>query len=169
MTRTLTLVRHAKSDWTVDASDRDRPLSKRGRRQAPATGEWVEAHLPPVDLALVSTAERARATWELVGRVVEPGEVRVDDAAYTFDGDDLIGLVRSIDDDAEHVLLVGHNPALESLVEMLTGRAVTLTTSALAVVRLPGRWSETGIAKGSLEACGRPASELVALDHHRGG
>ena len=41
MTHTLVVIRHAKSDWDVDAPDKERPLAKRGRRQAPAAGRWL--------------------------------------------------------------------------------------------------------------------------------
>lgn len=163
MARTLTLVRHAKSDWDVPAPDRDRPLSARGRRQAPATGAWVAAHLPPVELAVVSPAARARQTWELVGESLEGTRVEEAEEAYTFDGADLLGVVRGLDDTLGHAVLVSHNPALEELVERLTGHEVTLPTSALAVVRLPGSWAEAGRAKGVLAAVGRPATESVAL------
>lgn len=162
MSRTLTLVRHAKSDWSAPGPDRDRPLAPRGRRQAPATGGWIATHLPPVDLALVSPAERARATWQLVGEGVGARRVETAEAAYTFDGDALLALVREIDDDVTHAVLVGHNPALEELVETLTGRSARMPTSALAVIDLDGPWAAAGTGEGVLRAAGRPATEDVS-------
>ena len=60
MAHTLVVIRHAKSDWDVDAADRDRPLAKRGRRQAPYAGRWIAEQGIVLDLAVVSPAARAR-------------------------------------------------------------------------------------------------------------
>ena len=77
MAHTLVVIRHAKSDWDVDAADRDRPLAKRGRRQAPPTGRWLAAQDLALDLAVVSPAARARQTWELVAAQLAAREVVV--------------------------------------------------------------------------------------------
>ncbi len=151
---TLVVVRHAKSDWDVPADDRHRPLAARGRRQAPATGRWLAEQEYAVQLAVVSPARRARQTWELVSAELS-GEVRtlVEEAAYTFDGEDLFDLVRTLPAELGCVALVGHNPAVEELVERLTGRAVPLPTSAVAVIELES-WSGRS---GRLVTAGRPA------------
>lgn len=145
--RTLVLVRHAKSDWSGDHADLDRPLAPRGRRQATEAGRWLAAHGPRLDLAVVSPATRARATWDLVAaELADPPPVRVEAAAYTFDGGDLLDLVRGLEG-LRAVALVGHNPALEELLELLTGERRRMTTSCLAVIE-----------HGSLTHHGRPPS-----------
>lgn len=158
MTHTLVIVRHAKSDWAVPAADHDRPLAKRGRRQAPETGRWLAAHGIHLDRAVVSTARRARQTWELVaaelGDAAPP--VRVSEAAYTFDGEELLGVVRKLPELLTHVALVGHNPAIEELVELLTGRWVAMPTSALAIIELDD-WATADRGSGRLVKAGRPA------------
>lgn len=158
MSHTLVVIRHAKSDWDVPASDRDRPLASRGQRQAPATGRWLAAHDIRPDLAIVSPAERARATWELVAAELD-GEVatRVEEAAYTFDGDDLVELVRAMPEEVRTLALVGHNPAVEELVESLTREWVRMPTSALAVVTVPA-WS-AHLGSGRVTYSGRPADD----------
>lgn len=134
--RTLVLVRHAKSDWSGEHADLDRPLAPRGRRQATEAGRWLAAHGPRLDLAVVSPATRARATWDLVAaELAAPPPVRVEAAAYTFDGDDLLDVVRGLEGPGA-VALVGHNPALEELLELLTGEVRRMPTSCLAVVDL---------------------------------
>lgn len=160
---TLVLVRHAKSDWSALAADRDRPLAPRGRRQAPETGTWLAAHGPRSELAVVSPARRARETWELVAAQLDgpPREV-IEPAAYTFDGDELLAVVRELPEDVSVVTLVGHNPAMEELVEALTGRGVRMPTSALAVVELDA-WSDAGDGGARLSVAGRPdGSGLLA-------
>ena len=153
--RTLVLLRHGKSDWSVDACDADRPLTKRGRRQAADSGRWLARHLP-VDLAVVSTAKRAQQTWRVVcEELPRTAPCRESSWLYTHDGGEVLRVVRSLPDLARCVVLVGHNPAFEEAVDRLTGTYVELPTSAMAVVRL-GSWSEAGTTPGRLEGHGRP-------------
>src|SRR5699024_7408354 len=127
MERTLVVLRHAKSDWTVAAEDRERPLAARGRRQAPASGRWLATHLPRPDRVVVSVATRARQTWDLVApELTDPPAPRASEAAYTFSGDDLAGVVAEQSPDVQTLVLVGHNPALEELLAQLTGHQARL-------------------------------------------
>ncbi|GAA1926847.1 SixA phosphatase family protein [Nocardioides marmoribigeumensis] len=153
--RTLVLLRHAKSDWSVDACDADRPLNKRGKRQAAETGRWLARHVP-VDLALVSTAKRAQQTWRRAcEQMPSTAPCRDSAALYTHDGSEVLRVVRSLPDNARCVVLVGHNPALEEAVDRLTGTWVEMPTSALAVVRLAA-WQDAGTTPGTLASHGRP-------------
>lgn len=159
MAVTLVVIRHAKSDWSVPASDRDRPLAGRGRRQAPATGRWIEKHCPPLDLAVVSTAARTRQTWALVAaELSDDVDMRESEDAYTFDGRDLVELVRHLPTSAHAVSLVSHNPAVEELVEALSEEWAPMPTSALAVLELEG-WASAGDGSARLLAAGRPADD----------
>jgi len=154
---TLILLRHAKSDWSGHESDHDRPLATRGRRQAPDAGRWLAANVDSIDLAVVSTAERARTTWDLVSRELDqPPSTRYDDDVYAASVGDLLDIVRTLDEALGTVLLVGHNPGLEELAESLTGDHVPMPTSALAVIELPSAWDGAGRVRGLLRAAGRP-------------
>ncbi|NLJ52992.1 MAG: histidine phosphatase family protein [Intrasporangiaceae bacterium] len=159
MAVTLVVVRHAKSDWSTPITDRDRPLAKRGRKQAPSSGRWVAQNVGELDLAVVSVAARAQQTWERVSRELGYAvPTRVSEPAYTFDGRKLLAIVAELPSDATTVALVGHNPAVEELIEMLTGEWVPMPTSALAVVELAD-WAVAGAEKGRLVAAGRPADD----------
>lgn len=161
MERTLVVIRHAKSDWSAPVGDSDRPLAPRGRRQAPPIGRWLSDHLDPPDVAVVSPAVRATQTWELVAaELPSPPPARFEPLAYTFSGDDLLGLVAGLPEDALTAALVGHNPAVEELVETLTGRRVPMPTAAVAVVAMP-RWN-AGTAR--LRGAGRPADGPLSLE-----
>jgi phosphohistidine phosphatase len=158
--RTLILLRHAKSDWSVDEADIARPLAKRGRRQAPAAGRWLAANLDSVDLAVVSPASRARSTWDLVAAEVDvPPRTRIDDRVYAASDQELLTVVRELSDDIETVVLVGHNPGIEELASFLTGESAPMPTSALAVITLPGSWSTAGRDSAVLRASGRPPAQ----------
>src|SRR6188472_1911158 len=127
--RTLVLLRHAKSDWSGDEADIDRPLAERGRRQAPEAGRWLATHVARIDLAVVSTAERARATWDLVrAELGEPPETRHVEGAYAASVGELLDIVRNLAEELDTVVLVGHNPGLEGLAETLIGGVVVLPT-----------------------------------------
>lgn len=159
MSRLLVLLRHGKSDWDVPASDRDRPLTGRGRRQAGEAGAWLAGAGLTYDLAVVSPARRAADTW---ARAAAGGgldvRTRVEESAYTFDGDDLLAIVRALTGSGA-TILVGHNPALEELVRDLTGDDVDMPTACLAVIRLAD-WGSAGDGRGELLAHGRPPGSI---------
>ena len=155
--RTLIVLRHAKSDWSGVEADIDRTLNARGQRQAPDVGSWLAEHVPAIDLAVVSPATRARSTWALVSaELSESPEARVDDRAYAASVNDLIQIVRELPDESASVILVAHNPGLEDLVYVLTGESVELSTSALAVLTVPGPWAELAASTAVLVTSGRP-------------
>jgi len=118
----LLILRHAKSSWESDAvTDFDRPLSRRGEGDAPRVGRWIlEQGLVP-DRIVSSPAKRARQTARRVAEAVgfEPSEVEFDDRIYGAGVAVLLELLGEID--GGRVLLVGHNPGLEMLVDHLAG------------------------------------------------
>jgi phosphohistidine phosphatase len=137
--RRLLLLRHAKAESDAPSgSDRDRPLAARGRKDAAELGAWLagqQSLLP--DLALVSTAVRARTTWDIVQQQISdkvPQEV----AAYLPDlygahPTQLLALIRSAA--ARHsrcLLIVGHNPGLHELALGLIGGGDAAGRTALA-------------------------------------
>jgi phosphohistidine phosphatase len=135
----LIVVRHAKSDWTHDVSDEQRPLNARGQREAPLVGPWIAEHVGDLDLVICSTAVRARETLARSGLT---GEVRYDPRLYGATPRELMSVVEEVPEDVGAVALVGHNPGLSDLVGVLTGEAVELKTSAVAVVRWEGGWPD---------------------------
>jgi len=86
--RTLILLRHAKSAWPEGTPDIERPLGRRGRRDAPAVGQWLRREAPPIDLVVCSPATRTRQTWELATAQLnaEP-QLRYDERLYGTSAD----------------------------------------------------------------------------------
>ena len=160
--RRLIVLRHAKSAWPEGVPDHERPLAARGRRDAPAAGRALaEAGLLP-DLALCSTAVRARLTWELACAEWDTRPpVRHDPRLYAADVPGLLGVVRETPAEVGALLLVGHNPGLEELVVELAGEAlgdafeqvrVKFPTSAIAVLAWHGpSWRSLTPAAALLE------------------
>jgi phosphohistidine phosphatase len=154
---TLILLRHAKSDWSGGEPDHERPLAPRGRRQAPDAGRWLASQIGRIDVAVVSSAERARSTWSLASAELPfAPRLRLDERAYGASGSALLGIVRELPDDVQVAVVVGHNPGLEDLASTLAGRWVAMPTSALAVLSVTGSWSDLGPSTAELTASGRP-------------
>jgi len=143
--KTLLILRHAKSSWKqTDLPDHDRPLKKRGERAAPRMGELlVKEELVP-QLIISSTAKRALKTTALVAEACQyDGEVQPEHGLYGAGPMGYIRILQEVPDVYQRIMVVGHNPGLEVLLEVLTGEAVWLPTGALAHVELPiDTWAE---------------------------
>ncbi|MBN0047543.1 histidine phosphatase family protein [Streptomyces actuosus] len=120
--RRLVVLRHAKSAWPEGTPDHERPLAPRGLRDAPAAGRALAAADCLPDLALCSTAVRARRTWELASaQWGTPPPVRYDERLYAAGTATLLDAVRRAPPHVGTLLLVGHNPGLADLVLDLAG------------------------------------------------
>lgn len=145
--KTLLVLRHAKSSWKdLYLADHDRPLNKRGKRDAPRMGRLLldEDLLP--DLILSSTAKRARMTVAgLIGGSDYSAEVQFTRDFYHAYTETFITILSELKNKYERVMIVGHNPGLEELLEVLTGDYERMPTAALAQVALPIQsWADLG-------------------------
>ncbi|WP_424184531.1 SixA phosphatase family protein [Actinokineospora sp. G85] len=133
--RRLVVLRHAKSAWPEGVPDYRRPLADRGRRDAPAVGRWLADRIGDINIALVSPATRTRQTWDLVAAELKTTPTVVHDEQLYGEGpDSVLGVLGTLPETADTVLLIGHNPDLEDLVETLTGTRPELKTSTLSVL-----------------------------------
>ena len=142
----LLILRHAKSSWADSSiSDWQRPLNERGLRDAPRAGEWLRDRSLVPDLIITSDAVRARSTAEIVAKAAgyEQG-ILVEPSLYHAEPEDVLAVLNGVRDQAAAaVLIVGHNPGLEDLVQQLTGEHRGLPTAALVSISLSiDRWSE---------------------------
>ena len=164
----LTLLRHAKSGWddTVER-DFDRPLNRRGRKAARTVGREMQSLGLEFDQVIASPAVRVVETLADVsdgyGRAIEPN---YDQRIYLALTSTLLELVQATDDRVERLLLVGHNPGLESLAMLLSRDdgdsareevAVKYPTATLAEIAFPvERWSEVREGIGQIRRFIRP-------------
>jgi phosphohistidine phosphatase len=134
----LLLLRHAKSGRDDDVDDHERPLNARGKKVAPRVGKLLrEKRLRP-DLIVTSTATRAFKTAHLVAEACGyAGLVQQDRSLYLASPAQHVRVAQVVDDGVGCLLLVGHNPGIELLVEQLTGIPESMPTAALAVVNVP--------------------------------
>ena len=159
--RTLVLLRHAKADDPPGLADVDRPLVMRGGLDAKAAGAWLASRKLVPDVVVCSPARRTRQTWHnvavgLAEAGVEGGPaVSYERQLYGGDADDLLDLVRIIDEGAGTVLVIGHNPTVSDASIRLepdgaAGAFTGLATAGLAVHRCTGPWTTLGPATAEL-------------------
>jgi phosphohistidine phosphatase len=171
-------MRHAKSAWP-DGPDHDRPLARRGQRDAPVMGRWLRAagHLP--DQVVCSTARRARETWQLTeaGLGVTP-PVAFDDGVYQVSAGQLLDLIRHVSAEVRTLLVIGHDPAVPELALSLVAAtpsafagAIRYTapsavldrmrakfpTAAIAIFEATGHWHQLSPGSGRLTCFVTPA------------
>lgn len=155
----LVLLRHAKSDWPPGVPDLERPLNRRGRRDAPSVGR-VLATRPPLDVVVTSPARRTRQTLEAVLSALPVGlEPIIDPRVYDADVPSLLEVLADVPAAAERVLLVGHNPGIEMLATYLISNTddhgyrrllEKYPTSGLAEINLQTAWTDLSANCGEL-------------------
>ena len=137
--KTLLILRHAKSSWNYpELSDYDRPLNKRGKRDAPRIGKHLRERGLMPDRILTSSAKRARNTASRVAKACGyTGKVKKLDVFYESVPGIFYETLQAVPDTYQRVMVVGHNPTMEQLVGALTGRIQRMPTAALAHIELP--------------------------------
>ena len=136
--KTLLIVRHGKSSWSDETlSDAQRPLKKRGNKQSRFIGQvLLENELVP-QLILSSPAERAMQTAEIIAGVSMVSKpMKIVESFYLAEPEAYVEALTKLPDSIERVMIVGHNPGLEALLQMFDGRVETLSTGALAYLSL---------------------------------
>ncbi len=121
---TLTLLRHAKSSWQDPTlTDMERPLNKRGRRDAATMGLRLKEHGATFKTIFSSPARRTRETITsmLLTLPAQDTQLTFDQGFYTFERDELLQAIRQLDDKLTDVMIVGHNPAMHETLRWLTG------------------------------------------------
>jgi phosphohistidine phosphatase len=143
--KTLLLLRHAKSSWKQpELHDHDRPLNKRGKKEAPKVGRYLKENDLVPQLILSSTARRAKDTAQAAADESGfPGQIDLYQDLYLSDTACYLDILRCLPDEADRVLVVGHNPELDELLTLLTDVTQHMTTASLAQVNLPiTSWQE---------------------------
>lgn len=149
--REIILVRHAHAESAVSGQDdRTRPLDLRGEAEADAAGQWLKQHAAAPDRVLCSPAARTRQTCERVLAALGYADVREEPRIYEATP---ATLLRLLDEHADvtTLMLVGHNPGLETLVALLTEGASDsgrgMPPGSVAWLSLPAETVEPGGAQ----------------------
>lgn len=156
----LVVMRHAKAEQAAP-SDFERPLAARGRRDATAAGAWLAEQGWVPDHALVSAARRTQETFTCVAEggdfSVEPD---LDRSLYSAAPESVVDLVRLVPGEVQSLLVIGHNPTMGSLAQLLhdgTGDEQAITdmagdfpTGGLALLEYDGAWADLAWTSCSL-------------------
>lgn len=159
---TLSLFRHAKSAWgNPGLGDFDRPLAPRGEKAAPRMGAYMALEGLAPDVALCSTAKRARQTLELAQEEWETmPDIRFEDGLYHAGPAQMLQILQALPANCAHAMIIGHNPGMYSLAATLSGDGkgnaldtleTNFPTAALAVIEFEGDWKTIGPGAGYLQ------------------
>jgi phosphohistidine phosphatase len=156
--RRIVLFRHAKADWP-QVSDHERPLADRGRKEAAEAGRRLADTGIAFDLALCSTAVRTRETWKLaVQEFPQRPKTVYEERIYEASPGELIAVLNETPDDAQNLVLIGHNPGVQGLADILAGTVEGdararmsrrgFPAAAFALLSFTGSWKslEPGVA-----------------------
>ena len=142
--KTVLLLRHAKSSHDEpDMADFNRTLAPRGRKDAPRLGVWIRKQEAHPDLILCSASRRTRETYERLAPEIG-GDVPVlfERGLYLAGATTLLGRLRRLSDEIGSVLVIGHNPGLESLAASLVDEE-----SSAEVQRMRAKFPTSGLAR----------------------
>jgi phosphohistidine phosphatase len=137
--KTLLLMRHAKSSWKhPDLPDQDRPLNKRGEKDAPHMGKFIRDKELIPQYIMASPAKRVTQTVDgMLEKMNYKGKVEYIDSLYLAEPGAYLSTLQSVSDKFERVMVVGHNPGLEGLLQILSGQVESLPTASIAHLVLP--------------------------------
>jgi len=166
--RELMLLRHAKSDWkNGDVADLERPLSDKGKKNAAKLGKWLNKNALMPDLILVSPAMRAQQTLRRICNECSSTSIVVESLYLA----DMVQLQRVLADapQADRVMLIGHNPGLETLFNMLISETEPshiqlFPTCAMAHLIMPNDWTYLERGDGKLQQFVTPKDIKAVLN-----
>lgn len=145
--KTLTIIRHAKSSWDDPAvSDKERPLNRRGMKDAPKMGQGLAERGSQPELLLTSPATRAIETARIIAdKVGYPiNDIIVLEDLYNAPASMLRKIVRGLDESLREVFIIGHNPGLSEYAdEVSNGQVKDLPTCSVVELKFDiKKWSE---------------------------
>ncbi len=125
--KTLYIIRHAKSSWSSSAkSDFERPLNKRGERDAPIMGDMLKQKNILPDLIIASPANRAKTTAMIIANSIlyKEDDIFFIKDLYLASNEEILDILKSVDPAINSLFLVGHNPGLTDLINQLSDRHI---------------------------------------------
>ncbi len=158
MTFHLYIMRHAKSDWSdQETADFDRPINKRGEKNAKRMGQWMLNNCRLPNVIYSSSAVRAKQTTQLLTESlteIRPDKIHYEKGLYLADVDTLIEFIQLYKNDVNSLMLVAHNPGLEQLVHFLSNETnadfTKMTTANLVIFEFPDSNFDPEVDKGKI-------------------
>ncbi len=153
--KTLILARHAKSSWKQpELSDIDRPLNKRGKRDAPFMSRLMAEKSIVPDLIISSPANRAATTAKNFAEKFSfsDDEIILFDSLYLADTNEILDVIHTIDNSFDTIMLFGHNPGLTLATNYITDEYIdNIPTCGLVTIELAiDSWNEVDCGSGKI-------------------
>ena len=149
--KTLILVRHAKSDWTHDVPDFERPLNERGHRDAPKMAKFLLEQGIDIDSFVSSPAKRALTTCRYFAETYGKPKIKKVEDLYEPHPEDFVNTVLDLDDEFSSVALFSHNPGISDFASSLNDEYLEFPTCGVAIFEIDTEeWSLFETAEKSL-------------------
>ena len=144
--KTLYLVRHAKSSWkNPDLTDKERPLNKRGKKDAPLIGTKLNEMRIQPELIISSDVVRAKKTAYMIAKEIgyDKDNIVLTDEIYEASTMELLNVFKQLNQEFKSIMLFGHNPALTGLHNYLTDHYIdNIPTCGLTAIRFENQWAD---------------------------
>jgi phosphohistidine phosphatase len=155
--KTLYIIRHAKSSWdNADQGDFERPLNERGKRDAPRMGKRLKEKGITPDLMITSSAKRAFSTCRRIAEILgyDEEKIKSDRKLYHADEEEILKMIKNLNDKFDSVMIFGHNPGLTNFVNTFTDDHTGInnipTCGAVAFSVEVDSWKDIDWGKGKL-------------------
>jgi phosphohistidine phosphatase len=153
--KTLYLIRHAKSSWKdIDASDFERGLTKKGKKNIDTIGSYLKLRGIKPDTVLASCARRTQETADLLATKLEyDGPVSYMQELYFTDTETLKQIIMLQESDVDSIFVIGHNPQVTDMANALIDEHISKipTMGVVAIDFEIDRWSDIAHTKGKLD------------------
>lgn len=150
--KTLFLTRHAKSSWkNPDLSDIDRPLNRRGKKNAPLMGTVLKEKEILPDLMLTSPAKRAKKTALFIAEAIgySKQDIKVEENIYEASPAELMDIIHQFKDKYDSVMMFGHNPSFTTLNNYLSNNYIdNIPTCGISAIQFDTNWSNIEAMSG---------------------
>jgi len=155
--RELLILRHGKSSWDSFASDFERTLTDQGQQHVERVGHFLQQNDLIPDFILSSPAQRAIHTATIICQSlgIDSNTIQTDGQIYNAQVEDLLTALSQCPEKSQRVLLVGHNPGLEELVNVVANSAEHLSPATLVQLGTDNDWQQLD------SACAR----LISVTH----
>lgn len=152
---TVSFIRHAKSDRSINTSDFERPLNDRGLQDAPLMGKIIQEKYQKPDLILSSPAVRAKTTAQIIAKAIDypEKEIQYIEDLYFADTETYLDIIRKLDTDFKHIFVVSHNPGTTYIINRVSNaRLDYMPTCGIAEIEFDeNSWANINDKSGKIK------------------
>ncbi|MDR0467394.1 MAG: histidine phosphatase family protein [Campylobacteraceae bacterium] len=124
--KTIYFIRHSKSDQNTQCEDFERPLNRRGEKDAPFMAKRLKHYKVKPDIIISSPAKRTLDTATIIAKILKYSKEKIVLKKELYDStyNDYLDVIKSIDNKYKNIFIVGHNPAITEVCEILSNSII---------------------------------------------